>query len=115
MLDSEKLHDYKIVQIYIYSNVKYGIAQSYNKLVMTMIRPTDYAFWICQIFHYQKMQHNHIIRHAKNAYMQACNFCNISKPIMLLHLKFSLHSNKIKNCSQHASKTFNREPQLIQI
>lgn len=61
------------------------------------------------------MQHNLIIRHAKYAYMQACTFCNISKPMMLLHLKFCLHSDKIKNCVQHAIKTFNIEPQLIQI
>lgn len=47
--------------------------------------------------------------------MQACTFCNISKPMMFLHLKFCLHSNKIKNCSQHATKTLNMELQLIQI
>lgn len=66
--------------------IMWNIVDPYKKMVMTMIRPTDYAVWICQIFHYQKMHHNLIIRHAKNAHMQACTFCNISKPIMLLHL-----------------------------
>jgi hypothetical protein len=56
------------------------------------------------------MQHNLIIRHANNAYMEACIFCNISKQMMLLHLQFCLHSNKINNCSQHAIKPFNIEP-----